>query len=113
MIYVDEIREYPVQCIADLEARRLGNKWAHLWCDAGQEDQLHAFARKIGLRREWFQDRHDFPHYDLTPNRRRLALVNGATAMRLADWLKARIERRLSAGESPILHPCKSVFIRG
>lgn len=31
-------------------------------------DELHAFARRLGLRREWFQDgRH--PHYDLTTKR--------------------------------------------
>lgn len=93
MIYVDEVKEYPAQCIADLESR-LGRLWAHLWCDAGQEDQLHAFARKIGVRREWFQARHDFPHYDLVPSKRRMALANGAMPMRLSDWIRNRQEEK-------------------
>jgi hypothetical protein len=35
-------------------------------------DELHRFARTLGLRREWFQDKgtgiHWHPHYDLTTN---------------------------------------------
>lgn len=31
-------------------------------------DELHAFARRVGLRREWFQDG-PRPHYDLTTHR--------------------------------------------
>jgi hypothetical protein len=37
---------------------------AHLVCR--DEDALHAFARRIGLRRRWFQNRGRHPHYDLT-----------------------------------------------
>jgi hypothetical protein len=29
------------------------------------EKELHAFAKKIGLKREWFQDKHRIPHYDI------------------------------------------------
>lgn len=28
-------------------------------------DELHAFAQKIGLKREWFQDHPKHPHYDI------------------------------------------------
>lgn len=94
MIYVDQIQEYPAECLAD-KPENLGIYWAHLWCDDGQLDDLHAFARKIGLKREWFQDRHDFPHYDVVAAKRRLAVLNGATPMQLKEWLKRRIERRL------------------
>jgi len=36
---------------------------AHLCADTLEE--LHAFAARIGLRREWFQEKSS-PHYDLT-----------------------------------------------
>lgn len=42
-------------------------------------DELHKFAKKIGLKSEWFQD-HRIPHYDLTTKRMIFrALFNGAT----------------------------------
>lgn len=28
--------------------------------------ELHEFAKGIGLKRAWFQDKEDKPHYDLT-----------------------------------------------
>lgn len=32
-------------------------------------DELHEFASKIGLRREWFQEKDVWSHYDLTSPR--------------------------------------------
>lgn len=32
-------------------------------------DELHAFAKKMGLKREWFQQQSRWPHYDLTTKR--------------------------------------------
>ena len=29
-------------------------------------EELHEFAQRVGLRREWFQDHPRHPHYDLT-----------------------------------------------
>jgi len=29
-------------------------------------EELHKFARGMGLKREWFQDHPQHPHYDLT-----------------------------------------------
>lgn len=49
----------------------------HLTTNGDLED-LHRFAIKIGLRREWFQDHAKMPHYDLTPSRRKRALEAGA-----------------------------------
>lgn len=31
-------------------------------------EELHEFAFKVGLKREWFQD-HRHPHYDITTKR--------------------------------------------
>lgn len=44
---------------------------------ASDLDELHAMARRIGLRRSWFQDR-TFPHYDVTAPKRRAAIAAGA-----------------------------------
>jgi hypothetical protein len=44
-------------------------------------DELHVFADRIGLRREWFQSKPGRPendHYDLTQAGRELALEFGA-----------------------------------
>jgi hypothetical protein len=48
----------------------------HMYADTPEE--LHAMALLIGMRLEWFQNRPDFPHYDLTPARRKRAVHRGA-----------------------------------
>lgn len=53
--------------------------WAescHLFADGA--DELHEFARALGLKREWFQERAGFHHYDLTAHMRAKALGMGA-----------------------------------
>lgn len=90
MVYVDELFECESH---DPQARRVGartgHRWCHMWSDAHTVEELHAIARKIGLKREWFQDRHQFPHYDLTPSRRVLALKHGAVEFSLKTWLRS------------------------
>lgn len=48
---------------------------SHMLADT--EDELHAMAGAIGLKREWFQN-HGTPHYDLCQSKRQLALAAGA-----------------------------------
>ena len=48
----------------------------HLVADTLEE--LHEFAAKIGMKRQWFQDDKRLPHYDLTAKRRSSALRYGA-----------------------------------
>jgi hypothetical protein len=49
----------------------------HLLGDS--EEELHIFARRIGLKRSWFQKKDNgTPHYDLTENKRKIAIDNGA-----------------------------------
>lgn len=88
-IYVDQIQEYPIAAIQPA-ARRCGQWWCHLWTEPGNEEALHALAERIGMRRGWFQARRGFPHYDLTPNRRALAVRYGAVERDLMGWLRER-----------------------
>lgn len=79
--YVDRLRDYSAWTARmDGQTRRTSSRNAHLWCHlwADTPEELHALARRIGLKRAWFQDRPGFPHYDLTPGRRALALRAGA-----------------------------------
>lgn len=86
MIFVDELRSYPEFAIKR-EARPYGRLWAHLWCD-GDEEELHEFAKNLGLKREWFQGNYRNPmlrHYDLTQSKRLMAIRNGAIFKSLHD----------------------------
>ena len=41
-------------------------------------DLLHAMADKIGVKRQWFQNKSKRPHYDICKAKRKLAIENGA-----------------------------------
>jgi hypothetical protein len=88
-VYVDELVAWPHarhRCFADGSS--------HL--EADSLDELHAFARRLGLKREWFQPRSS-PHYDLSPAKRERALALGATFRPAREAARARMEaRRLS-----------------
>ena len=53
-----------------------GRHWCHLVADTLEE--LHSFARVLGLRRAWFQAQASLPHYDVTVETRTVALSRGA-----------------------------------
>lgn len=50
-----------------------GRRWAHLVSDESY-DELHAFAARLGLRRDWFQG----DHYDVPAAVRLEAIALGA-----------------------------------
>jgi len=57
----------------------LVDKTGHLVSDKSWSE-LHKFAKKIGLKREWFQNKSRYPHYDLTTKRMiQKAIRNGAS----------------------------------
>jgi hypothetical protein len=65
------------------------DKIGHLISDHSLQE-LHLFANKLGLKREWFQDKPERPHYDLTTTRARARaeaagaiLVDGREIVRL------------------------------
>ncbi len=57
-------------------ARYRNRRCGHLVSDASLEE-LHRFAKSLGVRREWFQPK-SIPHYDLTGEVYELALRRGA-----------------------------------
>ncbi len=81
-----------------------GMKMSHLLADTPEE--LHAMATRLGLRREWFQDRDGgTPHYDLCQSKRKLAIALGAievdrrqTVTIVRRLRKQRIEAMCQAG---------------
>jgi hypothetical protein len=77
-VYVDSL-------IATQPYRQSANKrwnWSqscHLMADT--EEELHVFAKRLGLKRAWFQNHHPNPlfwHYDLTAKKRMQAFRLGA-----------------------------------
>lgn len=87
MIYVDMLINY---------GWKLGPS-CHLLADT--EEELHEFAKSIGMKREWFQsgETTSMPHYDLTASRRKAAVMRGAIEIdrkqlcqRLEDYRKSK-----------------------
>ncbi|MBV8349862.1 MAG: DUF4031 domain-containing protein [Mycolicibacterium sp.] len=102
-VYVDDAR---------IPARvgRWDSSWSHLFADT--QDELHAFAARLGLRRSWFQDptvsgkplaakpgsrAAENWHYDVTAAKRRQAIALGAkpiTMRQAVELLDARYTAR-------------------
>lgn len=84
-VMVDEIRIWPTK----IRCFKAGS--AHLTADT--VDELHAFARRLRLRQEWFQPLSS-PHYDLTPEKQARALALGAVLVPAREQARKRIEAR-------------------
>jgi hypothetical protein len=89
-VYVDEVRVWPTS----IRCFKSGS--AHLTSD--DLDALHVMARRIGLRRAWFQDGR-VPHYDLTPARREAAIAAGAVFVPAKEQARRRIAARGATDE--------------
>ena len=92
-VYVDPL----LPCLISRQWR--WPKSCHLIADTLEE--LHIFAKQIGLRREWFQKKQDFPHYDLNASRRTVAVRMGAIEITRREMVERYIEnrRKRTAGE--------------
>ena len=55
----------------------------HLMADSLQE--LHVFAVQAGIKRCWFHNTRNYPHYDVTQEQRNTALGLGAQALTSKD----------------------------
>ena len=74
-VYVDPPIAYAREPRDYVGRARSAHRWAHMIADS--EEELHAMAQAVGLRREWFQG----DHYDLVPSKRVLAVRLGAVAL--------------------------------
>lgn len=64
-----------------------GVTYGHLFSDTSLEE-LHTFAERIGLRREWFQSNKKAPHYDVIGTKTHSrALAAGAVSCMRKDVL--------------------------
>ena len=90
-VYVDDAR---------IPARvgRIRARWSHLFADS--QDELHAFAASIGLKRAWFQPGKPIGgkpsrlwHYDVTDAMRARAIAAGAQPAGIREFREI-IDRR-------------------
>jgi len=88
MVYVDDMN-------APATVGRLHSIWCHMYADTDAE--LHAMARRIGLRRSWFQYSQHLPHYDVTAQKRVQALKAGAIPTKWPSGVKSMILKRRGA----------------
>ncbi len=80
-----------------------GSKYCHMMSDVAGDDgvyELHAFAERLGLKRSWFQNRQDAPHYDVSENKREQAIRLGAksvdaleTVRIMRQWREMRLHK--------------------
>jgi hypothetical protein len=93
-VYLDDWRQYA----------RLGpvdDRWSHLIADTDEE--LHAFAAAMGMRRAWFQDKSGRPHhahYDLPERARSEAVANGAVEITWRQLGRMLRDRRFAGPDT-------------
>lgn len=85
-VYVDPLRVHDPR-------RACGQPTCHLATD-GALDELHAFARRIGVPGIAFHGDARFPHYDLREAHRALAVTHGAIEVSSKDLVRILTGRR-------------------
>lgn len=87
MIYVDELISYQQRANTAQGRKHFGEgkKSCHMWAD--DEQELIAFAKRIGLRPDWIQ-RKSLVHFDLTPTKRAAAVRTGAQEVTTAEMVE-------------------------
>lgn len=82
------------------QAQRFGNQWCHMTSDADNIEELHLFAAKLGLRRQYFQgDKPWFQHYDLIASKRAQAVKLGAVEITWREEAEMSNKRREKLAE--------------
>jgi hypothetical protein len=74
-------------------------KWCHLVAD--DLGELHDFAAKLGLKKEWFQNHRIQPHYDITAAKREQAIKLGAIPIETKEMAQ-RVENILRERKSSV-----------
>jgi hypothetical protein len=79
--------------VDDARIRWRGLEWSHLVADT--PDELHRAAERLGLRREWAQERGRTLHYDLPEHVRARAIeLEIAVAISWRDLARRRLKGR-------------------
>lgn len=80
--------------------------FSHMVSDVGEEE-LHAMADRLGLRRDWFQCRPkaSCAHYDITPPKRALAIRFGAVEVSSRELVMRNYDGLRRRGLLPMLDP--------
>jgi uncharacterized protein DUF4031 len=81
-VLVDSLRDYPA-------SRLPVTRWCHMVSDAG-DDELHAFAARLGVPRRRFQG----DHYDLPAGLRERAVALGALEVDTGELILRMTGRR-------------------
>ena len=77
--------------VDDARIRWRGHEWSHLVADS--PDELHDAAARLGLRREWAQDKGRTLHYDLPEELRLRAIELGiAVAITWRELARRRLD---------------------
>lgn len=74
------------------------NSGGHMTCTNIFE--LHAMARRLGLKKAWFQKKR-IPHYDLTRSKRVIAVSLGAVKTELGEIPPDTLVRNRNGGYVP------------
>lgn len=80
-VYVDDMHLYPMGKFGRM-------KMSHMIADT--EVELHAMANKIGVARRWYQG----DHYDISKEKRLLAISHGAVAITLKQLACMNMRRK-------------------
>ena len=102
-VYVDD-SGIPAAVTNHATGRTHRSRWSHLMADT--EEELHIFAKRLGLRREWYQEpknldgsKSDRWHYDVTAPKRLRAIQLGAKQITWRESVEILRARR-TAGTS-------------
>ncbi|WP_458071293.1 DUF4031 domain-containing protein [Rhodanobacter sp. BL-MT-08] len=104
-VYVDSLHNYGWVVRGEVTPS------CHMFSDEIDLFELHAIAARIGMRREWFQDKLAAPHYDLGPDFREAAIHAGAVAVdrrRAALIWRARRALLKTEGDSTAVRPSQT-----
>jgi hypothetical protein len=85
-VYVDNMR-------LSAQVGSITGRWSHLMADS--DDELNAFAAKLGLKKAWAQRPGTArSHYDVTDSKRRQAIALGAVPIDYGGAISIALIRR-------------------
>lgn len=90
-VFVDDMR-------LPKKVKNLDRVWSHMGADSLEE--MHQFARKLGLKRSYFQiSSSGIPHYDVTEKVRAKAVKMGAEELTTKELYQRLIPLRIKRSQ--------------